>query len=225
MWRASRDLELVYSDICGPISPTSESEKRYIINFIDHYSRKYWTYFLDEKSEALKTFKEFKTAVERELGELLLCLLTDRGGEFKSKAFLEYCMSNRIKRQLTTAYTPQQNGVVEKKNRSVMNMVRCMLFGMKVPIKFWPEAARYAVHILNRSPTAILGDVSPVEKWSKYKPSVDHLRVFVCIKFVLIPYEKQVKVDEKCMMFGVSNESKHIVFMFPFRRRSSSARM
>lgn len=190
LWKASRGLELVLSDICGPISPTSESVKRYIINFIDDYSHKCWTFLLTEKSEAFKVFKEFKEATERELGELFVCLRIDRGGEFNSKAFEEYCVENGIKRQLIAAYTPQQNGVAERKNRSVINMVRCMLFGMKVPLRFWTEGTQYAVHILNRSPTVILGDVMPTEKWSNHKPSVDHLRIFGCIAFALIPYEK-----------------------------------
>ncbi|KAL1218311.1 Retrovirus-related Pol polyprotein from transposon TNT 1-94 [Cardamine amara subsp. amara] len=141
----------------------------------------------------------------------MTCLRTDRGGEFNSKDFQEYCTHEGIKRQLTAAYTPQQNGVAERKNRSVMNMVRCMLFGMSVPLRFWPEAVQYAVHILNRSPTSILGDVTPSEKWSKNKPSVEHLRVFGCVAFALIPYERRVKLDEKsikCVMFGVSKESK-----------------
>ena len=211
VWKASRGLELVHSDICGPISPTSASGRRYVINFIDDYSRKCWTFFLAEKSEAFRVFKEFKAAAERELGVELVCLRTDRGGEFNSKAFQEYCVEKGIKRQLTTAYTPQQNGVAERKNRSIMNMVRCMMFGMKVPLKFWPEAAQYAVHILNRCPSASLGDTTPSEKWSKHKPSVEHLRVFGCVAFALIPYERRIKLDEKsikCVMFGVSKESK-----------------
>jgi len=210
-WRSKKNLELVHSDICGPISPISESGKRYIINFIDDFSRKCWTYFLNEKSEALRVFKEFKVAAERETGEWLICLRTDRGGEYNSRAFQDFCVDNGIKRQLTAAYTPQQNGIAERKNRSIMNMVRCMLFGMKVPLRFWPEATQYIVHILNRSPMAILGEVTPSEAWSKHKPSVEHLRVFGCLAYAMIPYEKRTKLEEKsvkCVMFGVSKESK-----------------
>lgn len=210
-WRASRRLELVHSDICGPISPASEGGKRYIINFIDDYSRKCWTYFLTEKSEAFNKFKEFRMEAERETGELLVCLRTDRGGEYNSRTFQDYCTEHGIKRQLTTAYTPQQNGVAERKNRSVLNMTRCMMMGMNVPQRFWPEAVQYSVYILNRSPTSILGNITPTEKWNNHKPSVDHLRVFGCVAFALIPYEKRIKLDEKsikCVMFGVSRESK-----------------
>lgn len=210
-WRANRGLELVHSDICGPISPSSESGKRYVINFIDDYSRKCWNVLLSEKSEAFKAFKEFKIAAENELGQLLTCLRTDRGGEFNSKVFDAYCTEHGIRRQLTTAYTPQQNGIAERKNRSIMNMVRCMLFGMKVPLRFWTEAVHYAVYILNRSPTKILDKVTPIERWSNCKPSVEHLRVFGCVAYALIPYERRVKLEEKsmkCVMFGVSKESK-----------------
>lgn len=211
LWKAGRVLELVHTDICGPITRISESGKRYIINFIDDYSRKCWSYFLVEKSEAFITFRDFKAASERESGEMLVCLRSDRGGEFNSKAFQDYCVEKGIKRQLTAPYTPQQNGVAERKNRSIMNMVRCMLFGMGAPLRFWPEPAQYAVHILNRSPTAILENVTPAEKWGKNKSSVDHLRIFGCFAFAMIPYERRVKLDEKsikCVMFGVSKESK-----------------
>ena len=211
LWKSTRGLQLVHSDICGPITPTSESGKRYIINFIDDYSRKCWSYFLTEKSEAFTTFKEFKAGVERELGQALVCLRTDRGGEFNSKEFEEYCKANGIKRQLTAAYTPQQNGTAERKNRSVMNMTRCMLLERSVPRSFWPEAAQYAVHILNRSPSAAVNEVTPEEKWSNNKPSVDHLRIFGCIAYAMVPYERRIKLDEKstkCVFFGLSKESK-----------------
>lgn len=168
-------------------------------------------YVIAEKSEALKIFKEFKTAAERETGQVLVCLRTDRGGEFNSKAFDDYCKESGIKRQLTAAYTPQQNGIAERKNRSIMNMTRCMLLEMSVPRRFWAEAVMYAVHILNRSPAAALEAITPEEKWSQNKPSVDHLKIFGCVAFALVPYERRIKLDEKsvkCVMMGLSKESK-----------------
>lgn len=80
MWRASQRLQLVHADICGPITPTSNSNKRYLISFIDDYSRKMWVYFLAEKSEAFATFKNYKVLVEKEIGASICCLRTDRGG-------------------------------------------------------------------------------------------------------------------------------------------------
>ncbi|GLT87811.1 hypothetical protein SLE2022_058710 [Rubroshorea leprosula] len=110
-WRAKQVLDLVHFDLCGPINPTSNGGKQYFITFVDDYSCKTWVYFLQTKSKALAAFKNFKVLAENEVGRSVKVLRTDCGGEFNSKEFLDFCESNGIKRQLTTAYTPQQNGV------------------------------------------------------------------------------------------------------------------
>lgn len=114
----------------------SISNKRYTLCFIDDYSRKSWIYFLVEKSEALSYFKCFMKLVGNETGLPIKCLRIDRGGEFTSSEFNNCCKENGIQRQLTTVYTPQQNGVVERKNRTVLNMVRAMLSEKKIPKTF-----------------------------------------------------------------------------------------
>ena len=105
------------------------------------------------------------------------CLRTDRGGEYNSIAFKEFCKAHGIKRQLAIAFTPQQNGVVERKNRTIMNMVRTALLEKEVPKVFWPDAMQGVNHILNRSPTLIVKDMTPEEAWSERKPSVEHFRI------------------------------------------------
>jgi transposase InsO family protein len=116
------------------------SHKRYLINFIDDYSRKTWVYFLSDKSEAFDVFKKFKALVEKETGNSICCLRNDRGGEFTSLEFNQFYSINGITRQLTASYTPQQNGVAERQNRTVMNMVCSMLSGKQIPKEFWSEA-------------------------------------------------------------------------------------
>lgn len=116
-------------------------------------SRKTWIYFLVEKSSALECFKKFKSMVEKECGESISCPRTNRGGKFNSLEFTKFCEENGISRQLTNAYTPQQKGVAERKNRTLMNLVRSMLYGRNVHKVFWPEAVNWANHVLNRSPT------------------------------------------------------------------------
>jgi transposase InsO family protein len=162
-WRASQKLQLIHADICGPISPTSNSKKRYLICFIDDFSRKSWVYFLVEKSEALVNFKYFKKSIEMEMDAYIKCLRTDRGGEFTSQDFNDFCKENGIKRQLTAAYAPQQNGVAERKNRTIMNLVRSMLSEKKIPQTFWPEAVNWMIYILNRSPTLAVKNITPEE--------------------------------------------------------------
>lgn len=97
-WRASLVLELVHADICGPISPTSNGGKRYVLCFIDDFSRKAWAYLLCEKSEALYHFKNFKQMVEKGAEAFIKCLRTDRGGEFTSHEFNNFCKEQGIKR-------------------------------------------------------------------------------------------------------------------------------
>ena len=109
LWRASNKLQLVHADICRPIKPESNSNKRYILSFIDDFTRKTWIYFLHEKSEAFSMFRNFKAHVEKEIGAYIASLRTDRGGEFTSNEFVEFCKNQGISRQLTAAYTPQQN--------------------------------------------------------------------------------------------------------------------
>lgn len=173
-WRPSQILQLVHADIFGPISPTSNSKKRYLLTFIDDFSRKIWVFFLADKLEAFKCFKLFKAKVEKTMATYICGLRTDRGGEFTSKEFTTFCQTNGIQRQLTAAYTPQENGVAERKNCTIMNMVRNMLTCKQMPKTFCPEAVNWAVHILNRSPTLAVRNKTPEEAWSGIKPSVDH---------------------------------------------------
>ncbi|KAL9235087.1 hypothetical protein vseg_009883 [Gypsophila vaccaria] len=210
-WRASKPLQLIHSDICGPIKPASHSDKRYILTFIDDFTRKTWIYFLNQKSEAFVSFKNYKTRVEKEACEFITCLKTDRGGEFTSNEFEDFCTSQGIARQLTASFTPQQNGVAERKNRTIMNAVRSMLIERKVPKVFWSEAARWCVHVLNRCPTVAVANKTPEEAWSGKKPAVEYFRIFGCVAHVHIPDQKRTKLDDKskqCVFLGVSDESK-----------------
>jgi transposase InsO family protein len=221
-WRANQVLQLVHSDIYGPMNPTSNSNKMYFITFTDDFSRKTWVYFLAEKSEAIEAFKRFKARVEKETEKDIQCLRTNRGGEYTSNEFANMCESNGIKRQLTAAYIPHQNGVSERRNRTIMNMVRSLLASKNMPKTFWPEAVNWSVHILNRSPTFSVKNMTPKEAWSGHKPAVDHFRIFGCVAYVYIPDPKRIKLDakgEKCVLLGVSDESKAYRLYNPLTKR------
>jgi transposase InsO family protein len=126
---------LIHSDICGPITPASNGNKRYILTFIDDFSRKTWAYILVEKSSALECFKKFRSMVEKKSEQVICFLRTDKGGEFNSLDFMKYCEDNGIKRKLIAAYTPQQNDTAERKNITIMDMVRSMLSCREVSCK------------------------------------------------------------------------------------------
>ncbi|KAJ0880785.1 putative RNA-directed DNA polymerase [Helianthus annuus] len=209
-WRAGDILDLIHSDICGPITPSSHTGKRYFISFIDDYSRKGWVYLLTQKSQA-ESFKAFKKLVETETGKVIKVLRTDRGGEYLSDAFTKFCLEHGIKRQLTTRFTPQQNGVAERKNRTVINMVVSMLAAKNMPRMFWAEATMWSFYVLNRCPTKALTDVTPQEAWSGIKTTVEHLRVWGCLAHVHVPKERRTKLDDKsfiCVLTGISEELK-----------------
>ena len=177
-FRASEPLELIHMDICGPISPPTLGGSRYFLLIIDDYSRLTWVAMLQCKSDAFEAFKRFKNLAETEKGVKVKTLRSDRGGEFTSEEFSKLCIEYGIKRQLTTPYSPQQNGVVERKNRTVMSMVRAMLKAKDLPRELWGEAVSTAIYILNRFSTKVLQGKTPHEVWTGKRPSVDHLRVF-----------------------------------------------
>lgn len=110
LYRASHPLDLIHGDLCGPITPSTPLQKRYVLVLIDDYSRYMWTVLLKEKSEALDKFKAFKMIVEQETQVKIKTLRTDRGGEFVSHEFQVYCDQNGIKKHLTAPYSPQHNG-------------------------------------------------------------------------------------------------------------------
>jgi transposase InsO family protein len=136
-YRAKKMLELVHTDICGPITPNSLGKHQYFITFIDDFSRRTWVYFLKEKSEAFFVFKKFKVLVENLSDECIKTLRSDRGGEFTSKEFVNFCEKKGIRRFLTAPYSPQQNGVAERKNRTILDMVRSMLKSKNMPKEFF----------------------------------------------------------------------------------------
>ena len=117
---------------------------------------KHGFYFLIEKSEAFAGFKNFKVHVEKETNSFIIALSTDRERKFTSQEFNNFCEVNGIRRQLTTAYTSQQNGVAKRKKITIMNMVRSMISAKKLPKSFWSEAVNWTVHVLNRNPTLVV---------------------------------------------------------------------
>lgn len=132
-YRANRRLDLIHGDLCGPVSPPTPAGNRYFMPLVDDYSRVMWVYLLKTKDEAFQVFKNFRAAVEIESGERMKVFRTYRGSEFLSTHFTIYCKETGLERHYTAPYSPQQNDVVERRNQTVIEMVRSSLKGMKVP--------------------------------------------------------------------------------------------
>ena len=123
--------------------------------FIDDFSRKTFVYFMKQKSEVLDKFKIFKALVEKQTGLEIQKLRNDNGSEYTSKAFKQFCEEHGIERQMSMPYTPQQNGVAERKNRTLFESARCMLQHKQLSNAFWAEAINTAIYVLNRAPTTV----------------------------------------------------------------------
>lgn len=209
--RSKKVLELVHTDLCGPMENKSLGGARYMLTFTDDFSRKTFLYFLKEKSQVFKSFIEFKKAVENETERKIKCLRSDNGMEYMSTKFEEFCKDNGIQHQLTCVYTPEQNGVAERANRTIIEKAKCMLFDSDLEKKFWAEACNTAAYIMNRTPRVRLENKTPIEMWSGEKPNVSNLRIFGSKMMVHIPKEKRQKWSAKAseMIFiGYDNQKK-----------------
>lgn len=195
--RATKVLELVHMDLCGPMQTMSLGGSLYFMLIIDDFSRITWVFFLHLKNEAFPSFVSWLTLVEKESGHSLKTVRADKGGEFTSNAMKDFCREHGIRQEFANTNTPSENGVVERKNRTVVEMARTMLTHMQVPQKLWAEAVSTAVHIINRSPTSSLTGKTPYEAYFGKKPDVSHFRVFGCPAYAHIPSTRRGKFDEK----------------------------
>ena len=188
--RATESLGIVHSDVCGKISSPSLGQAEYFVVFIDDKTHYVWISVVKHKHEVFQSFLEWKALAERSSGYKVKKFRTDNGGEYTSTEFEEYLKKEGIEHQYTIPKTPQQNGVSERMNRTLVETVRSMLHDSGLPHRFWAEALSTAAYLINRSPTTTLHDMTPFEAWYNKKPNVSHLRVFGCSGFVHIPEEE-----------------------------------
>lgn len=204
--RSKRILEIVHSDVCGPISPTSIDDNKYFVTFIDDFSNFTIVYLIKTKDEVFNCFKEYIQMAQSMFNTKLAKLRCDNGGEYVSQDLRKFCKENGIILDYTIPYTPQLNGKAERMNRTLVEKARCLLSDAGMPKEFWGEAIRCSTYLLNRSPTGALNDnVTPAEMWFGKKPSVRNLKVFGTEAFAYIPGELRKKFDmkaERCVMLG-----------------------
>nr|GEZ28358.1 putative retrotransposon protein [Tanacetum cinerariifolium] len=165
----------VGNDVCGPLRHVSRKCASYFLTFTDDFSRYGYVYLLKHKHEVFEEFKVFKSEVELQLGKKIKALHSDRGSDYLSQEFKDYLSKNGIVQHLTSPYTSQQNGVSEKRNRTLLDMVRSMFNLMNLPLSFWDYALESAVRILNMVPTKKV-DKTPYEIWHGKAPKLSYLK-------------------------------------------------
>jgi len=164
--------------MCGPFLVASTTKHKYYVIFVDDFSRKCWIFFMQKKSETYSKFCEFKALVEKESGKKVKALRSDNGGEFISGDFKDLCSAVGIRRELIAPHNPQQNGVAERKNRTIEGAARAMLHDQGLPFHLWAKACNTAIYVQNRCPHKILGMSTPEEAYFGKRPVFSHLRIF-----------------------------------------------
>ena len=205
--RANDLLALIHTDVCGPFRTMSRNHERYFVTFIDDYSRYAYVYLMKHKHETFEKFKEFQNEVENQLGKTIKTLRSDRGGEYLSSEFLNHLKERGIISQPTPPGTPQLNGVCERRNRTLLNMVRSMMCRTNLPHSLWSYALMTAARIINLVPTKKV-DKTPYEIWHGRKPNLSYLRVWGCDAYVTS--DSDDKLDprgEKVVFVGYCNKS------------------
>ena len=181
--RACFPLELIHSEICGPMNVRARHGAQYFIIFIDDFTRFGHICLVSHKSKPLHCFKRYSTLVENQLNTKIKSFRTDRGHEYLSDLFKAYCAEKGIARELTIPYTPQKNGVAEIRNKTLLDMVRSMMAQEKFPISFWGDALMIAVYILNRVSSKFVPS-TPYEVWKGATPYLNVMRPWGCAAYV-----------------------------------------
>jgi hypothetical protein len=221
--RSTQLLELVHTDLHGPLHTRTPSGYQYWILFIDDYSRYRWICLLKNKSDAFAAFQQFKAYAEKHTGKPLMKLRDDKGGEYMSTQFDLFMKAHGIQRQHTVRATPQQNGVVERANRDLGEGIVSMLSASGAPNTLWGEAAHAFVHTSNRFPSRSIGPITPYELWHGSKPDVSHLRTWGCVSYVHLQKDQRLNNlaphSLKCIFIGYGDEYKAWRFWSPSQKR------
>lgn len=210
--RTTRPLERIHTDVWGPVTPCSWDGKRYYVSFIDDYTHFTIVYLMKEKLEVFEKFRDYEARVTAHVGQRVSILRCDNGGEYLSKNLKDFCRHKGIHIEYTVPYSPEQNGVAERMNRTLLDKARSMIHGQGLAKYLWGEAVLTAVYLTNRSPTSSLKNemknLTPAEMWYRKKPDISKLRIFGAIAHVHVPKEKRGKLDSKSMktiMVGYGN--------------------
>jgi len=224
---ATKVLQHIHSDVCGPVETASLGKGRYFLLFTDEYTRYTTGYFMQHKSEAFDYFLEFKADAEKATGKKIQSLRSDGGGKYQSKKFLDCLRIHGIRSACTTPYTPQENGIAERQNRRLMNKVLSMMSSVSAPKVFWVLACETAIYLPNRSPCSPLKGKTPYELWFGKMPNISHLRVCGCKVMYRVPKEHRKKLDYKAtggVFVGYCLTSKHYKIYDPKSHRLITSR-
>lgn len=213
--KATSPLELVHTDVCGPLTTESFKGNKYFIIFVDDYTRFISLYCMSTKTEVQKYFCAFQALVERQTGTKIRTFRSDNGTEYVNKGLTDYLQAQGIRHETSVPYSPQQNGVSERCNRSIVEKARSLLAQSSLSKAFWQDAVETSVYLKNRSPHRALDGKTPYEMWCGSMPDLSHLRVFGCRALVHVPSCQRTKLDMKAsehIFVGYSDDPRSYYF-------------
>ncbi|GJX65636.1 ribonuclease H-like domain-containing protein [Tanacetum coccineum] len=193
----TKPLFMLHMDLFGPTFVSSLMHKKYCLVVTDDYSRFSWVFFLRTKDETSEILKNFIKEVENLVDKKVKIIRSDNGTEFKNKVMDEFCREKGIKREYSIARTPQQNGVAERKNRTLIEAARTMLADSKLPTTFWAEAVSTACYVQNRVLIVKPHNKTPYELFRGIKPAIGFMKPFGCHVTILNTLDKLGKFDGK----------------------------
>ncbi|GJS61740.1 ribonuclease H-like domain-containing protein [Tanacetum coccineum] len=193
----TKPLFMLHMDLFGPTFVSSLMHKKYCLVVTDDYSRFSWVFFLTTKDETSEILKFFIKEVENLVDKKVKIIRSDNGTEFKNKVMDDFCREKGIKREYSVARTPQQNGVAERKNRTLIEAARTMLADSKLPTTFWAEAVSTACYVQNRVLIVKPHNKTPYELFRGFKPAIGFMKPFGCHVTILNTLDNLGKFDGK----------------------------
>ena len=173
--KCKQPLELIHTDVCGPIPINSVGGSRYFVTFTDDYTHYTYVNMIKNKSEGIDKLREYVKMAENITRQGVKRICRDNEQEYVSEEFKAFCKSHGILKDNTIPYTPQHNGVAERMNQTILETVHSIIHSAGLPLSFWVEAVNTAVYLHNRSPTSSLKDSTPYEYWHNEKPDASHI--------------------------------------------------
>lgn len=220
--RAAHTLDNVHLDLSGIIRTSALCGSTYFILFTDdHTSYRHVAGLITKTAPAtFEKITQYVALTERQSERKLKRLTLDNGSEFVNHLLVPYCEKKGITLRLTAPYTPEENGVAERSNRTVVSKARALMIDANLPVRFWLYAVKAAVYLINRTTTSTLPTgMTPYEKWFGSKPDISHIRVFGCLFSVLIRKElrhgKFSPVSRSAILIGYAEQNRNYIVFIP----------
>ena len=213
-YKPTTPFTIIHSDIWGPAKTKTQANARWFVTFIDDHTRTTWVYLMKEKSEVNQIFQSFYSYVKNQFHTSIQILRSDNAKEYLSSSMKEFLTKQGIHHQTSCVYTPQQNGVAERKNRHLLEVTRAIMIERNVPKIFWGDAILTAAYLINRMPSKVLNFSTPIQKLLETYPNSPLIhtlppKTFGCVVFVHKQAESELDPRaDKCIFVGYSPSQK-----------------